>query len=152
MTWLYELAEDCACKFFQRTLQFWNKYTVFIKLKIRLPLLKPGHNNLDCTQDYWGDIRSNSLEIGCVQNDFNYCIRSTDISKHRLWKTFLQQIWLKAFPVKLSIVQVTKVWPKCVLSHVVNIFSDFTIWVSLSQFYSSLISQNLPRLCQSKSV
>ena len=47
-----------------------------------------GHNNLNCTQDYRGDIRSNSLEIGCVQNDLNYSVWSTDLNKHRLRKTF----------------------------------------------------------------
>ena len=44
----------------------------------------PSHNNVDCTQDYWGDIRSNLLEIDCVENDLNYCVRSMDISNHRL--------------------------------------------------------------------
>ena len=64
------------------------------------------HNNLDCTQHYWEGLTSNSLENGCVQNNSNYSVWSTNISKHRDWKTFQQQIWPKAFSVKLSTVQV----------------------------------------------
>ena len=47
---------------------------------------EPGHNTLDYTQDYWGNIRSNSLDIGCVQKELNYYIRSTNISKHKTLK------------------------------------------------------------------